>query len=152
MVREKLYNPVIEQQKERVVGLIKPDRVRDIVDYFDAGDEMIGDPAWPHFYTHGVLVSSDQITADGYPFQAMYVDNDKVVQECSHCFPAGEYLVMFCENSMENNPHVAKLIEHAKQVGFDFEPKILVEQVSGPVVEKSKKEFLVKIMLQKRGI
>jgi len=150
LVRETLYKPIIEYKEERTVGLIYPKRVRDIVDFFDAGDDIMGDPAWPHFHTHGVLVCSDTISDDAYPFQAMYVDNGKVIKTHPHYFPAGEYLSMYCGHSMENNPHAKILINYAQEIGFEFESQLLIEQVSGPVIEKTKQEFLVKIMLRKR--
>ncbi len=146
-VRQQLDVPFIEWQDERVVGLIELDEIRDIVDFFDAGDSVIHDPTWPYFCTHGMIVNAEKVSVKGYPLEKMYVDHKRLAKVNPTTFPAQNYLVMYCAKSMENNPNAAKLIQYANATGFEFEPYMLIEQVSGPVIEKSKKEFLVKIML-----
>lgn len=45
---QKLYSPFIDELEAREVGLIRQP-TNDIVDFFDAGDVIMKDPAWPHF-------------------------------------------------------------------------------------------------------
>ena len=147
VIRQQLNKPFVQWQDERAVGLIQPDNVRDIVDLFDAGDNIIHDPTWPHFCTHGILVATDQICETGYPLQTMYVMQRKVIKTSPFTFPAGNYLTMYCAHSMEDNRYAYALLNYAKQTGFDYLPYLLIEQVSGPVIEKQKEDFLVKMML-----
>ncbi|MBY8244239.1 MerR family transcriptional regulator [Vibrio fluvialis] len=149
-VRDKLNIPFIEQTKSRTVGLVQPDLVRDIVDFFDTVDEIILEPTWPHFFTHGMLVDTRKVTEAGYPLETMYVENSKVAKVHSHTIPAGRYLCMYCDQSMEDNPHAIELIRHAQQTGFHYEPFLYIEKVSGPVIEKRKQDFLVKLMLKEK--
>ena len=146
-IRGRLNKPFVEWRDEKVVGLIQPETIHDIVDFFDAGDAIIGAPSWPHFYTHGMIVPVCQISDNGYPLQTMYIDHAKVSKANPFTLPAGDYLSMYCAHSMENNPNTSQLIKYAQDSGFEYEPYILIEQVSGPVIEKQKSDFLVKLML-----
>ncbi len=150
VVRKTLNKPFIECLPQREVGLIQPKVIRDIVDCFDAGDDIIGNPTWPHFSSHGLLVAIDQVSENTYPIQAMYVEHKQAIKANRFDVPAGDYLSMYCGQSMENNPHVAELIKHAQEIDFDCDAQILIEQVSGPVVEKNKDDFLVKVMLRRK--
>lgn len=57
---------------------------------------------------------------------------------------------MYCDQSMENNPHGIELIRYAQQTGFQYETSLYIEKVSGPVIEKRKQDFLVKLMLKEK--
>lgn len=149
-VREKLNVPFIEEAEEREVGLVQPKLIRDIVDFFDTVDEIILEPTWPHFFTHGMLIDTEKVTEEGYPLETMYVENSKVAKTHSYTIPAGRYLCMYCDQSMENNPHGIELIRYAQQTGFQYETSLYIEKVSGPVIEKRKQDFLVKLMLKEK--
>lgn len=146
-VRQQLNQPFWQSREEKTVGLIESKHDCDIVEFFDAGDEVIGNPSWPHFHTHGMLVPVSQLSERGYPLHAMYIDHPKAIKASPFTLPAGDYLCMYCSHSMENNPHVPQLMQYASESGYEFLPYLLVEQVSGPVVEKQKQDFLVKLML-----
>ncbi len=146
-VRKQLNKPFWEHRDEKIVGLIQPKNPHDIVDFFDVGDEIIGNPSWLHFNTHGMMVPVEQISETGYPLNTMYIENAKVARKAPFTLPAGDYLCMYCSQSMEDNPYASQLITYAKDAGFEFEPYILIEKVSGPVIEKKKEDFLVKLML-----
>ncbi len=77
----------------------------------------------------------------------MYVENSLLTKSRPFHIPSGNQLVMYCSKSMEDNPNAAKLIAHARNIGFESEPYMLIEQVSGPVIEKCKEDFLVKLIL-----
>ncbi|MEH0740686.1 MerR family transcriptional regulator [Vibrio cholerae] len=148
-IRGTLNQPQIEQLGGRDVGLIIPAQPRDIVDYFDEGDDIMEDPAWPHFYSHGVLVDLAKVDQGCYPFEAMFVENTRVHQLAPYHFPAGEYLTMTCAGSMENNPHITDLLNYARQHHFTHSSTLIIQQVTGPVIEKNKQDFLVKLLLRR---
>jgi hypothetical protein len=120
------------------------------VDFFDAGDAILNDPAWPYFCTHGLSVELDTIDDGRYPLQMMYVDSRKIAKLQSVTFPQGRYLSMYCGGSMEDNPNIQQLLDYAAENDFSFQNTLLVEQVTGPVIEKCKADFLVKLMLVER--
>lgn len=146
-VRNQLNEPFIEWRKSKKVGLLKPTLIRDIVDFFDLGDTLTQDPTWPHFCTHGMIVPIEHLSGSDYPLECMYAEHANIIQNSPFSLPEGNYLNMYCTHSMESNPNVCQLLKHAEELKFDHEPYILIEQVSGPVIEKSKEEFLVKLML-----
>ena len=146
VVRTKLYRPFIEELEARDVGLIRQP-TNDIVDFFDAGDVIMKDPAWPHFKKHGFVLPRAKITPDGYPLEAMFVCDRRVAKELSTTLAAGKYLCMYSDGSLENNARVHVLIEQALADGHEVGDTIVIEQVSGPVVEKNKCDFLIKILV-----
>lgn len=150
-IRECINEPFMEWQDERVVGLIEPRNIRDIVDFFDAGDDVLNNSSWQFFCTHGMIINVNKVTEKGYPLEKMYVDHDKLTKMNPFIIPGRNYLSMYCPKSMEDNPNVNKLIEYAKHKGFDYESYMFIEQVSGPVIEKNKPDFLVKIMLGEKS-
>ena len=146
IVRSQLYRPFIEQLEARDVGLIRQP-TNDIVDFFDAGDVIMKDPAWPHYKKHGFILPREKITPDGYPLETMFVCDRRVAKEAPMTLAAGEHLCMYSDGSLENNAKVHALIEQALADGHEVGDTIVIEQVSGPVVEKNKGDFLIKILV-----
>lgn len=146
VIRSKLYIPFIEQLDDRYVGLICLP-TNDIVDFFDAGDVIMKDPAWPHFKKHGFLLPREKIAPDGYPLETMFVCDRRVAKKIPTTVASGKYLCMYSDGSLENNTRVHVLIQKALADGYEVGNPIVIEQVSGPVVEKSKCDFLIKILV-----
>lgn len=146
IIRTKLYSPFIEQLNDRDVGLITLPS-NDIVDFFDAGDVIMKDPAWPHFKKHGFILPREKIAADGYPLETMFVCDRRVAKKNPATLAAGKHLCMYSDGSLENNAQVHALIQKALAEGHIVGGPIVIEQVSGPVVEKRKSDFLIKILV-----
>jgi DNA-binding transcriptional MerR regulator len=145
-LRARLYAPFVEELAPRQVGAIRLSSL-DIVDFFDAGDVIMKDPAWPHFRKHGFLLDRLRITPQGYPLEIMYVDDRRVARQAPITLAGGPYLCMYADGSLENNTRVHALIERALADGCALGDAVIIEQVSGPVVEKRKSDYLVRIML-----
>ena len=145
-IRARLYVPFVEELAPREVGSIRLSS-RDIVDFFDAGDAIMKDTAWPHFRTHGFLLDRRRITPQGYPLELMYVDDRRLARKAPITLAGGRYLCMYSDGSLENNERVHALIERALADGCAPGDEVIIEQVSGPVVEKRKSDYLVKIMV-----
>ncbi|ALG80776.1 hypothetical protein BED35_15980 [Yersinia enterocolitica] len=54
---------------------------------------------------------------------------------------------MCCAGSLENNVNVMKLKQYALDCGYRLTDDIIIENISGPVIEKKKSDFLIKIMV-----
>ncbi len=145
-IRARLSVAVVEEVAPRPVGAIRLSS-GDIVDFFDAGDVIMKDPAWPHFRKHGFLLERRRITPQGYPLELMYVDDRRLARQAPITLAGGQYLCMYADGSLENNAQVHALIERASTDGRTVGDDVIVEQVSGPVVEKRKSDYLVKIMV-----
>lgn len=145
-IRAKLFIPFIEEFGPRKVGLIRT-TTDDIVDFFDAGDVIMKDPAWPHFTKHGFLLARGKITPKGYPLETMFVGNRRVASRNPATLAAGKHLCMYADGSLENNPNVHALIQQALADGHAVGDPVIIEQISGPVVEKNKRDFLIKILI-----
>lgn len=146
VIRSQLHIPFIEQLEAREVGLIRQP-TNDIVDFFDAGDLIMKDPAWPHFRKHGFVLARDRISPDGYPLETMFVCDRRVRRLLPMTLAAGKYLCMYSDGSLENNARVHALIAQAEKEGHAVGDTIVIEQVSGPVVEKRKCDYLIKILV-----
>ncbi|MBS1132844.1 MAG: regulatory protein [Proteobacteria bacterium] len=146
VIRSKLYVPFIAQLDARAVGLIRLPS-NDIVDFFDAGDVIMKDPAWPHFKKHGFILPREKIAADAYPLETMFVFDRRVAKKNPATLAAGKYLCMYSDGSLENNARVDALVQQAVANGHEVGSPIVIEQVSGPVVEKTKSDFLIKILV-----
>ena len=145
-IRARLFVPFVEEVAPREVGAIRRSS-RDIVDFFDAGDAIMKDPAWPHFRKHGFLLDRVRITPQGYPLEIMYVGDRRLARKAPIVLAGGRYLCMYADGSLEDNPHVHALVETAVAQGDAVGEDVIIEQVSGPVVEKRKSDYLVKIMV-----
>lgn len=150
VVRSRLYIPFVEQREATTLGVIRL-RSNDIVDFFDAGDVIMKDPAWPHFKKHGFLVPREKITPAGYPLESMFVDDARVAKLHPVTLEAGNYLCMYSDGSLENNVRAHELVQKALAEGYQPGDRIVIQQVSGPVVEKHKRDFLVKILVPIAG-
>jgi DNA-binding transcriptional MerR regulator len=149
-VKTRLFQPTIEHIARREYGLIDIN-ARDIVDLFDYGDTIIGNVTWPHVERHGLVVRLDEINTDQYPVKRMYVDNPDLREHQAVDFIEGDYFSFYANGSMENNPSVSRCIEQAQQFGTIIDDYLIIEQVSGPVMEVEKNDFLVKIMVRIAG-
>lgn len=145
-VRARLHVPFIEHLEAREVGLIRQP-TNDIVDFFDAGDVIMQDPAWPHFKKHGFVLACDKIGPDGYPLETMFVCDRRVARLLPMTLAAGKHLCMYSGGSLENNARVHALIVQARDEGHEVGDAIVIEQVSGPVIEKRKCDYLIKILV-----
>lgn len=145
-VRARLHVPFIEHLEAREVGLIRQP-TNDIVDFFDAGDVIMQDPAWPHFKKHGFVLACDKIGPDGYPLETMFVCDRRVARLLPMTLAAGKHLCMYSDGSLENNARVHALIAQARDEGHKVGDTIVIEQVSGPVIEKRKCDYLIKILV-----
>ena len=146
-IRRQLFIPFNETLPSRRIGLIRVP-TNDIVDFFDAGDQIMKDPAWPFFRTHGFLLTQTDVFATGYRLDTMFVDDLRAARQASQTLPAGLYRCMFSDGSLENNPRVFEFIQQTQVEGHTVADPVVLEQVSGPVVEKRKSDFLVKICLR----
>ena len=145
-IRSQLYVPFVEERAACQLGVIRLPG-NDIVDFFDAGDLITGDPAWPHLTKHGFLLARDTITPQGYPLETMFVCDRRVAKSHSLTLASGRYLCMYSDGSLEDNPRVHALVQQALADGHALGDPVVIEQVSGPVVEKRKCDFLIKILL-----
>lgn len=145
-IRSMLYVPFVEERVACQIGVIRLPG-NDIVDFFDAGDVIIEDPAWPHLTKHGFLLARDKITPRGYPLETMFVCDRRVARKEAATLAGGQYLCMYADGSLEDNPRVHALMQQALADGHALGNTIVIEQVSGPVVEKRKSDFLIKILV-----
>ena len=145
-IRSRLHITFVEEAAARPMGVIRLPG-NDIVDFFDAGDVLMKDPAWPHLKTHGFLLDRARITAQGYPLETMYVDDRRVARKAAVTLAGGKYLCVYADGSLEDNPWVHALMQQASSDGYAPGNPVVIEQVSGPVVEKKKSDFLIKIMV-----
>ena len=58
-----------------------------------------------------------------------------------------KYLCMYSRGSLENNGKVRWLMDYAVQQGYSLPAEILIENVSGPVIDKEKSDYMIKIMI-----
>ena len=145
-IRDNLGQPFCECLPERIMGCVRLN-TGNIVDLFVEIHRIIGDSAWSYLSTHGLVVETQALTPHDYPLTCMYADDKVLRNHQTLTQPKGKYLSVYCDGSMESNPWVYRLVQYAKQYHAALSDTVYVQQVSGPVVEKHKQDFLVKIMV-----
>lgn len=78
----------------------------------------------------------------------MSVDDARVVRCASETPPGGQYRCMFADGSLKIIPGFFDFVQQTRATGKTIGDPVIVQQVSGPVVEKRKSDFLVKICLR----
>lgn len=145
-IRPQLDCPCVEICAAREVGILTCS-TDDILDFFSGVAETVGDSAWYLKQDYGFILSVSDIRACGYPLRQMFSNHPDLVHQSSYIIPAGKYLTMYAAGSLENNMQVHTLIEHARQSGYHTAEHLYIQNISGPVIESEKKNFLIKIAI-----
>ena len=97
------------------------------------------EPLWfyPGFRRYSAVLS----------IKKMYCYIEPVLSLFPEKIQADNYMCMYSRGSLENNRKVKWLLDYAQQQGHLRPDNILIENVSGPVIDKEKSEFIIKIMI-----
>ena len=145
--KSKLGQPFIEDLDERVLGVLSLN-TPDILDFFDQTGMLCGDEGWYLSNHYGFIVKKDEVHLHSYPLKVMYSYLPLMISREKSIFPAGRYMSMFCKGSLEDNKKVFWLVNYARSCCYDVHDDIYVENVTGPVLEKDKPDFVIKIMIK----
>lgn len=143
-IRPRLDRPFIAEFPERPVGVLTCDS-DDILDFFGGVAEAVNDSAWYLKQEYGFILPLTDIQSGGYPLRQMFSNHPDLQKLYPDVISAGRYLTMYAAGSLENNMRVHSLLDYARSAGYSIEGHIYIENVSGPVIESEKKNFLVRI-------
>lgn len=145
-IRPRLGCPCVEICAAREVGVLTCE-TDEILDFFSGVAETVGDNAWYLKQDYGFILPVVDIRASGYPLRQMFSNHPDLVGRSIHVIPAGKYLAMYAAGSLENNTQVNALLEHARQSGYRTAGHLYIQNISGPVIESEKKNFLIRIAI-----
>lgn len=141
-----LDRPFIQQLPAVEVGLLTLDTPQ-ILDFFAGVAEVANEPAWYLLYDYGFVLDRTKVRAHGYPLQQMFTRVPAHCQQAPHRFAATEVMGMYCRGSLENNPGVYTLLQQVRDCGYQAGNQIRIENVSGPVLERDKQDFIIRILV-----
>lgn len=118
----------------------------DILDFFDTIRDLCQQDSWYLSSHYGFILDTVDIQ-QSYPLKKMYCYIEPVLSLFPAKIQGASYLCMYSKGSLENNSQVKWLIDYAQQQGYLLPDSILIENVSGPVIDKEKSEFIIKIMI-----
>lgn len=142
--RVHLNQPFVEWSSRQSVGVMDLETT-DILDFFGEVGSCIGDRAWYLKSHYGFTLNLNEIQPGGYPLKRMFAYEPALVEQFPCTLSAGPYLKMYAEGSLENNPNVDWLVQYGRQQGMNLDSPVLIENVSGPVIETEKSKFIVQI-------
>lgn len=143
---QQLDRPFIERLPASTCGLLTLETPQ-ILDFFAGVATLADDPAWYLLYDYGFVLQRDEVSADGYPLRQMYTRVPAHIRQAGHTFPAGEVMGMYCRGSLENNAGVHTLLQEVRACGYQAGDQIRIENVSGPVLERNKRDFIIRILV-----
>lgn len=143
-IRPRLDHPFIEMCPERYEGVLACDS-DEILDFFDGVAEAVNDSAWYLKQEYGFILPVTDIRSGGYPLRQMFSNHPDLQKLSPQIIAAGRYLTMYAAGSLENNRQVRTLLDYARTTGYGMADHVYIENVSGPVIESEKKNFLVRI-------
>lgn len=142
--------PFIEARTETKIGVLTL-KTGNILDFFDQTGDMCNDEAWYLSNHYGFILPTENVQEKAYPLTDMYSYLPQMIERNCEIFPAGKYLTMYCDGSLEYNAKVHWLKEYAIETGYLLPEHIFIENVTGPVLEKEKSDFVIKIMIYVGG-
>ncbi|MBB6054990.1 MerR family transcriptional regulator [Tolumonas osonensis] len=143
--KKNLDEPFIESLPEKQIGVIEL-QTEDILDFFDTVRNLCKQDSWYLSSHYGFILDSADIQ-QCYPLKKMYCYIEPVLSLFPEKIQADNYMCMYSRGSLENNRKVKWLLDYAQQQGHLRPDNILIENVSGPVIDKEKSEFIIKIMI-----
>lgn len=145
-VRQQLDQPFIADSKQWQVGTLALD-TPNILHFFEQIEVSSGDNFWYLKHKYGFILEKSQIRPGSYPLITMYNYEPNLLKSSPLSIASGRYMCMYSAGSLENNPKVHFLLKHAHECGYQTGDKIYIENVSGPVIDQAKSDFLIKIMI-----
>ncbi|CNK99020.1 MerR family transcriptional regulator [Yersinia enterocolitica] len=144
--KENINTPFIEDRAKVEVGILQL-QTGNILDFFKKIGDMTEDYSWYLTSNYGFLLKSSDIKPDNYPLATLFCDHPAIIRQSPYTLHAGKFVSMCCAGSLENNVNVMKLKQYALDCGYRLTGDIIIENISGPVIEKKKSDFLIKIMV-----
>lgn len=147
---QQLDRPFVERVAASEVGILALDTPQ-ILDFFAEITRLAADPAWYLLHDYGFILERDEVKADGYPLRRMFTRVPRHVAQSPHPLPAGEVMGMYCRGSLENNAAVHHLLGEVRACGYRPAGTIRISNVSGPVIERHKRDFIIRIDIPLAG-
>jgi len=126
------------------VGLLELDGPP-IGDFFAEVAHLSASPAWYLLHDYGFILTQAQVSATGYPLRQMFTRVPAHVAASPSTLAAARVMAMYSRGSLENNPAVYHLLGQLHVAGHRPAGPIYISNVSGPALEQSKRDFIIRI-------
>ncbi|MFM5598414.1 MerR family transcriptional regulator [Aeromonas veronii] len=126
------------------VGLLELDGPP-IGDFFAEIALLSANPAWYLLHDYGFILTPAEVSAAGYPLRQMFTRVPAHVARSPGTLAATRVMAMYSRGSLENNPAVYQLLAQLHVAGHCPAGPIYIRNVSGPALERSKCDFIIRI-------